>query len=289
MIHARLLGWAVLFAAAGPGWAEEQAEGPLLHAALEEACEERTVLVPQWVMEERIETETRWRKEERKRLCTTYRTVPVMKEVPCPFTVWIREKRVDVQTVEISTPVYRWVDKPCTKWVPKKETLYQIHTRHECIPVTEKRIKKVDEGSYVEIEIEKCDEHGHKTKSLEQVWRPKIVEKEYEVTVEKTVCVEEKIPCEFDTVVPVESTKKVRVLETAKREKKIEHPYYTLVPKQKWRMELVCSHIQIPETKEVIDIVDAPYTVEKKVLVPVCKMVPKTIRTPAAEAPGGEK
>jgi hypothetical protein len=253
-----------------------------------EACGERVVLVPQWVMEERTVSETRWRKEERKRLCTTYKSVPSVKEVPCPFTIWVRERRVDVQTIEVSTPMYRWVDKPCKKWVPKTEVLYTVKTREECIPVKEKRIKKVDEGYYFDMELEKCDEHGNKIKYTEQVWRPQIVEKEYEVTVEKKVCIEERIPHTFNLVEPVDTTVKERVLETVKTEKKIEHPYYTLVPKQKWKMNYVPCTIQVPETKEITYIVDAPYTVEKKVLVPVCKMVPQKVACPApsAEAAG---
>lgn len=241
---------------------------------------EKTIYVPQWVTETRTCKETRYRTEVQEKECVTYKCVQVTKQVPCERTVWVREKRNEVQTFEVDTPVVKWVDQKYHEYVPGTKTVTKYRTRTECRPVTVKKVVCEDQGHYEQREVETCDAKGVKSTRVCQVWVPKIVEREVEVTENQMVEIKEPYTCEVTVCVPVERTRRVKVWETKTETKTVNHPYETVVPKTRVEMVTVCVTEKVPATKVVPVEVCVPYTVDVEKQVRVCKMVPKTIRIP---------
>lgn len=212
---------------------------------------EKTVYVPTWTIEKRICKETHYRNEERERVCTTYKKVPVQTEGVVKTTVYVPKVVETPREVEISTPVSKMVEQKYTIQVPVKETVTKTRTVKKCVPITETR--KVCEGG---------------------------VEKEVTVTCNREVCVDETYECQVDVCAEVERTRQVQVWETKKEKKIVTDRCETVVPEVRTRVVPVTICEDVPEHHSEKYTVCVPYEVEKEVEVCVCKMVPHKVTIP---------
>lgn len=237
-----MVSWVSLYAAAGP----EQA--PAVKSEGGHTCQARTICVPVWTVEKRICRETHYRTEERERVCTTYKKVPVQAEGVIKTTVYVPKTIETPREIEISTPVKKTVEQKYTIQVPVKRMVTKTRTVKKCVPVTETR--------------RVCDCSGTK---------------EITVTCNKEVCVEEPYECEEVVCAEVEQTRHVCVWETKKEKKTVIDRCKTVVPEQRIEKVPVTICKEVPVTTTETYMACVPYEVERVVEVCVCKMVEQTI------------
>lgn len=91
---------------------------------------EKTICVPQWVMENRTITETHYRKEPRVREIPYYKQVTVDVVLECKRTEFVRVTKVDEQKLVCMKPVQTDVEQAYTVMVPHEEI--QRGVRKEC-------------------------------------------------------------------------------------------------------------------------------------------------------------
>ncbi|RMF59604.1 MAG: hypothetical protein D6743_16055 [Calditrichaeota bacterium] len=260
---------------------------------------ERTVCVPQWVVEKRKVVCTEYRKEQREYKYTVYRCVPETKQVTRQYTVMVPERRQkevtytvckpvvkeveqqytvcvpewkEVQrTCTVMVPVWKEEQRTCTVLVPHKE--HRVGTRRICkmVPVTEKRTICRDEGHWEQQLVQVpcgggllglfcCAPACCTTTVCRNVWVPNIVKQEVEVTVCKPQIVEEQY--EYDVIVckPEQRTYTVKVC--------------SYEPQQRTYTAKVCSYRQEVRTRRVKLCSYEPQKVTRTVEYVVC--VPQT-------------
>ena len=98
-----------------------------------------TVLVPQWVIENRPQTVTRYRRETRERTIVVYRDVPFTKTIEEAYTVMVQQPRTRTVEETINHPVYRDIELRKTTMVPQIEAREASHTVCRMVPVQEER------------------------------------------------------------------------------------------------------------------------------------------------------
>lgn len=211
-------------------------------------CSACTIHVPTWTVEKRICKETQYRTEERERVCTTYKQVPVQTEGVVKTTVYVPKVVENKREVEICTPVKKIVEQKYTIQVPVKETVTKTRSVKKCVPVTETRT------------VCECG-----------------VEKQITVTCNREVCVDETYECEVDVCAEVERTRQVEVWETKKEMKTVIDRCETMVPEVHTKKVPVTICEEVAEQHVEKYTVCVPYEVEKEVEVCVCKMVPQTV------------
>ena len=265
---------------------------------------EKVVQVPTWVTETRTVQCVECRPELRTNTVTVMKRVPVVHTVDRQYTVMVPQIRTKTVAYTVAKPVWEEKQVQYTVMVPQQETKQGVRRVCQAVPVTETRTVCKDEGQWEDREVTSCvrqvcyrsrcaarlaRRRGTCCSSCStsccstctqtcKVWVPNIVKEEIEVTVMKTQLVEE--PCEYTVTrcVPEVRTKTIRVCRMEYEHKTKEVQYTVCVPEVRTRKVSRTSYICQPEQKTVTCTVMVPHVVEKQVQVPVCRMVPKTIK-----------
>jgi len=297
----------------GSLWAQSACQ-PACAPACQPACQpavtcvQKTIMVPQWVVEMRKVQCVECVPQEREVTVNVVKWVPETKMVERACTEWVMETR----TKEVKTVVCRpvWKTEVCeyTVMVPKMEKVQGTRKVCKMVPVTETRKVCVDQGHWEERPCEPvcgicrhchrrvrtacatpCDPAANacapacapaKPVCVCKVWVPNPVWKEIQVTCLKPQWVEE--PCEYTkcTWVPEQRTREVKRCVWERQECVKQVTCNVCVPRTvvKQVPVTVCKKVCEPVVKKCTVMV--PQCVEKEVPVRVCKMVPKTITVP---------
>lgn len=150
--------------------------------------------------------------------------IPVWNEVEEKYTVKVPVWKNVEQTYTVKVPVWTEQEREYTVLVPILEKRSATRTVTKCVPTSEKRTVRCDQGHWetqiVEVPCRSsCGGCGHCNRCCKpvsrtvcrRVWVPNVVEKEIDVTVYKRVT--EEIPCEYTVRVckPETRTETVKV------------------------------------------------------------------------------
>lgn len=259
---------------------------------------EKTIYVPQVTMETRKVMVTQCRPETRERTVTVYKQVAETKVVSQQRTIQVPEQRSRTETYYVSRPIYKDVKETYTVMVPHQETVQASRTVCKPYPVKMKRTVTVDQGQWEErqvaakpVDCGSCGGCGTRgscngcastpdcaTTVTRKVWVPNLVEKTEFCTMMKYK--NEEVPYEYTHTVckPEQRSRTVRQYAGCEQEARTREVAYTVcVPKTQTREVPVTTYTCVPTEQKQTCTVMVPYTVEKEVQVPVCRMVAKTI------------
>ena len=255
---------------------------------------ERTIYVPQQVMESRTVTVTECRPEVRERTYNVCRRVPYQETRTEEYTVMVQktEMRTVVQTV--CKPVVKQVERTYTVMVPHQETRQAVRTVAHCVPVHSTRTVCVDEGRWEVRSYQVpcapvcrpvcggcggCNACGPQfvTRCC-RVWVPNIVHREIPCTVMKYQTVQQ--PYEYCVTVcrPETRSCKVNVTEMVKEQVTRQVPVTVCVPEKRTRTHQVTLYRDVTDVKTEKYTVMVPHQVQKQIQVPVCRVVPQTVQ-----------
>ncbi|MEQ8790561.1 MAG: hypothetical protein RIC55_29965 [Pirellulaceae bacterium] len=232
---------------------------------------ERTIMVPHYEQQKRTIQVTECKPVARQREVTVYRCVPEVKKVEQTCTVMTHEPRTRTEHYTVCNTTYREETRSYTVGVPEMQQ--RTGTRMVCVPKPVTVMKAV------------CQDHGHWEVlpcncgccQPHRVWVPQMVTTHVPCTVMKPDYVEEPYSYSVCVMRPVTKTCKVRVPEYNYETKTRQVTCMVPVPKQVTRMVDVVTYNHVPEKKTEHYTEMVPYTVDKEIYVPVCKMVPKKI------------
>jgi len=247
------------------------------------------------VMETRVVTVTKDRQEMRHKTITVSRMIPETKTVTRTCTV--PEAHVGTKTVNYTVhhPVWKDVERTYTVMVPYKKRVHGTRTVCKLEPVTVTRTVCEDQGHW---EVQACPPApcggcGGKgcrrcgPPCAKKVWVPHIVHREVPCTVMRPKYYQ--VPYEHDVTCFRPDTRSctVRVMAGTRpdvRTRRVNYTYF--VPRTVERQVPVTTYRCVQEEKVVPCPVTIPYTVEKEIQVPVCRMVPQTVacRVPVCSA-----
>lgn len=278
---------------------------------------ERTIMVPQQVMETRTVTVTECRPEQRQRTYQVRKRVPYQETRTEEYTVMVQKTEMRTVTQTVCRPVVKQVERSYTVMVPHQETRQGVRNIAQCVPVQSTRTVCVDEGAWqVRSYLVPCAParpvcggcggcgsccQPQYVERQCRVWVPNIVRKEVPCTVMRYQTVQQ--PYEYNVTVcrPETRTQMVNVTEMVREQVTREVPVTVCVPEKRTRSYVVNLCRDVVEDKTDTYTVMVPHQVQKQVQVPVCRMVPQTVQqtvcrwvwdTPAAvegaAAPGPE-
>jgi len=251
----------------------------------------KTIYVPQVTYVDKTIHVTCYRPEVRERKVTVPRHIYETKHVEQTCTVMQPKHTTRTVRYTTSRPIYKDVEITQTVMVPK-------HVKRTCM-------RTVCRPYQDEVTHTICEDHGHwETRTVPaphrgcgchqcckpvtcKVWVPKIVKRE--VTRPVTRYRYEQVPYEYtDVCYEPEQRKRMvrRCVDVEYRQHTREVPCVTYEPKVVTRKVPMVSYRC--EYREVVQkcTVMVPYQQEKVIQVPVCKMVPKTIRCQVPTAAG---
>jgi hypothetical protein len=231
------------------------------------ACENPcTILVPQVVLERRTVDVTEYRTEICERPVTIQKFVPETRTVRDLHVEMVTEVERRVETCVDYIPVWREVEREVRVLVPTVEK--RTGTRRVCrrVQIEELCPQTVDRGEWVEVVDGDC---------VQRVWKPELVTEQVPVLVWRNVIVDE--PYEYSAVVhrPETRTIQVRVCGYVKQERQREFEVTTCVPRGRELVRNVSTYrTEKEQGVEQIPVL-VPYTVQKEIDVPVCRLVPQ--------------
>lgn len=306
--------WASSAFAGGPNCAPDCAPGCAADYAPRYECQfqnvERTIYVPQVTMETRKVMVTQCRPETRERTFTVYKQVADTKMVTQQRTVQVPQQQTRTETYYVPRPIYKDVVQTYTVMVPHQETVTLSRTVCKPYPVKMQRTVSVDQGHWEERVVAaqpvqsgcadncasasgcgNCGSCGNgdgwsncapsvacDQPVTQKVWVPNLVQKvEYRTFMKYKT---EEVPYESTRTVcrPEERSQTVRQYAGCEQEARTREVTYTVcVPQVQTRQVPVTTYTAVPSEQKQTYTVMVPYTVEKEVQVPVCRMVAKTI------------
>jgi len=262
----------------------------------EMSCETRTVMVPEYRMEQR-----------QKKIIIPH-LIPRQVTVERPYTV-LHPKLV-TKTVQcmVRRPVYANVTERYTVCVPHCVT--QTGTRKVCklVAATKTRKLVVDEGHWEDAPAAACDSAGDCASPVDccrprcrlfrrcstgcgtatcggdgcgRVWVSNPVEKEVSYTCQEQVWVDEPYTCQVTVLKPEVRTRTVCRCTWVFEPHTKQVTQTVCVPEVKTKKCQVTRFDYAPEEKIVCCTVCVPHYVPKQIQVQVCKMVPKRVQVPA--------
>ncbi len=261
---------------------------------------EKTVLVPQMVLETRKVKMIECRPEVREETVMVHRLVPETKAVQRECVVMVPETRTRTETCLVPRLVWKTATKEVTVMVARTKRVQGTRRVCKLMPVQEMRTICVDQGHWEERTCEvacpvcccrPCTCTPAKACAPAtvvqtcKVWVPNIVQKQVQVTCLKPVWVDE--PCERLVTVcqPERRTCTVRLCQCMLEKRTRTVQYTVCVPKRQVRTEqvTVCKCVAEPQVRQCTVLV--PHEVEKEVQVAVFRMVPKTVKVPVCLCP----
>lgn len=232
---------------------------------------ERTIMVPTYEHQKRKIQVTECKPVARQREVTVYRPVPEHKQVEQTCTVLDYQPQTRTEKYTVCHTTWTQETRKYTVGVPEMQK--------------RKGVRMVCHPQPVQVMRTVCEDHGHwETRPCDcnccqphRVWVPNVVKRQVPCTVMKPHYVEE--PYEYTVCVmrPVTKTCTINVPHHDYETKTRQVTCMVPVPKQVKRMVDVVTYKHVPEKKTEHYTELVPYTVEKEVVVPVCKMVPKKI------------
>ncbi|MFM7071678.1 MAG: hypothetical protein ACKO38_07810 [Planctomycetota bacterium] len=276
---------------------------------------ERTVMVPQTVMEQRTVHVTQYRCEPRHQVVAYTRMVPEVHSYKKPVTVMTQVARQRTVPYTVMKPVCREVEYEVVVNVPHVEVRQGVRMCTQYMPTTEHRVIHEDRGHYEERIVEtpvcepvysygcgprwlhrrcgwRCDPYCDPycgpgacvdgcavapCQVVHRVWVPEVVERTIDVVVHRPVCVEEKFEYQVVVCRPERRIHKKLVTEYVPVMAERVETYFECVPEVREVVyhQTVCK--PVVEHRTVTRMVTVPYVVEKVVCVPVCRMVPRRV------------
>lgn len=251
---------------------------------------ERTVYVPSVTWEERNITVTQCRPEQRTRMVTVYRRVPEVVTRTAQYSVCVPEQHTRTVNYTVQKPVWTTQTREYNVCVP--QYVKRTATRRVChmVPVRQTRTIVEDHGHW---DIAACDTGcgysgcgyggcgyggcggcgGHR------VWVSKPVERQVAYTCYKPEWSEQ--PYEYtDVQYTTETrTRQVRLCNYESEVRSRQVAYTTYRTEVRERTYDVTLYKCVPDQVEQQYTVMVPYQVQKTIRVPVCQMVPKTVKT----------
>ncbi len=277
---------------------------------------ERTVMVPTYVTEKRVVHETVYHTEARTKTVTVNKCVPRQVEKTRSYTVMVPQQQTKTVNYVVCKPVYEtktreyvvevpqwseveekytvrvpvWHDqeRQYTVMVPTTEKRQGTRRVARCIPTTEQRTVRCDEGHWETQMVEvpcysPCNNCGHcraccspVTQTVcRRVWMPNVVEKQVDVTVYKQVV--EDVPYEYCVTVckPETRTETVKVCSYTDEERTCTRKVCTYKPETRTQTYQVCKYVHETQAREVTCTVYVPQQKTETCTVTVYDMVPE--------------
>jgi len=259
---------------------------------------QRTVYVREMGTETRKVMVTECRPEVRQRAYKVCKRVPYQETVTEAYTVMVQQTQMKRVSEVVYKPVMKTVDQRYTVMVPHVERRQGVKHDVQCVPVQQTAVVCVDRGCWETRTIQvPCPQYGYgygysrcgqpcggcngcappMVTRCVRVWVPKIVQQQVTQTVMKQQVIAR--PYQYDVTVcrPETRVRQVQVCETVATRVEKDVPVVHCVPEQKTRSFQVTRYRDVTEDKVQNYTVMVPYQVEKTILVPVCKIVPRTI------------